>query len=530
MRVKRTPSDADTLMEVEHAGIRYRNPFMVGSGPTSKTVAQLVDAERCGWGASSIKLVIDPPPYINKEPRYRWFPKEKYHIFTSEKRLDLEEGLRLMEGGRKHTSEIVLIANITYSGPDAEGWVALSRKFEAAGAHALELNVCCPNMSFNLDVAAEDGTTRPCSGASLGQHPEAVAHITREVMKGVTIPVFVKLTGEGGSAPKVALPTLATGCAGVGNGGTRLGIPPVDIYNPKKNIYGLQDETSMGCYSGPWMRPLALRDLYEIRKTVGKEGTLIGFGGVHNWKSAVEMFMVGADFIGICTHTMIAGFGFLPPLIKGLKRYLKDMGFDSYKDLRDILVDEVVTADKVTIRDGVAVIDEAKCIGCRLCELPAHCYAIEMKPRSRESVEAYERVQQAGEAAGPGKKRGAAPRPREASKQIAFLEGADCCSCNTCIDVCPVPECITLAKGAYHREKYNSPNIASELDKRLGYATADMPEAIKSYSETGGEKAANLGMPGTFTADALTDAPKVAYVTDGGGEASGACAAVPEPS
>ena len=512
MRVKTAPPDAVTLMEVQHAGLRFRNPFMVGSGPTSKTVAQLVDAERCGWGASSIKLVIDPPPYINKEPRYRWFEKEKFHIFTSEKRLNLDEGLRLTEGGRKHTKEIILLANITYSGSDAEGWVEMGRKFEAAGAHALELNMCCPNMSFNLDIAAEDGLKRPCSGASLGQHPEAVAHITREVLRGVKIPVFVKLTGEGGSAPKVAKPTIATGCAGVGNGGTRLGVPPIDLYDLKKNLYGLQDETSMGCYSGPWMRALALRDVYEIRKTIGKEGTILGFGGVHNWKSAAEMFLVGADFIGICTETMLRGFGFLPDLMKGLKQYLKEMGFASHHALRDLLVRDLVTADKVTIRDGLAVINAETCIGCRKCELPAHCYAIGMEDRPAAEVAA------------------AKAQGKRLSKQVAVIEGADCCACNTCIDVCPVPDCITLAKGDFHQEKYNSPLVASELDKRCGYAEPDMADAVASFVAGGGAKAANLGMPGTFSADLLADAPKVAYVTAGGGALEAQCAKLPNPA
>ncbi|MBI3829223.1 MAG: hypothetical protein HY291_06885 [Planctomycetes bacterium] len=57
-----------------------------------------------------------------------------------------------------------------------------------------------------------------------------------------------------------------------------------------------------------------------------------------------------------------------------------------------------------------------------------------------------------------------------------------------------------------------------------------MPPAAASFVESGGAKAANLGMPGTFSSDLLQDAPKVAYVTQGGSEHGAACAAAPQPA
>ena len=52
----------DIYLPVEIGGVTFRNPFYVGSGPTSKSVWQLERAEECGWGAASIKLTVDPPP------------------------------------------------------------------------------------------------------------------------------------------------------------------------------------------------------------------------------------------------------------------------------------------------------------------------------------------------------------------------------------------------------------------------------------------------------------------------------------
>src|SRR5574341_2607218 len=88
-------------LPVAIGNVTLRNPFIVASGPTVKTLEQLARIEQCGWGAASTKQTYNPRPYINYDPRYRWLKKEKLHIFTAEHRLDMETGLRLIEDGRK---------------------------------------------------------------------------------------------------------------------------------------------------------------------------------------------------------------------------------------------------------------------------------------------------------------------------------------------------------------------------------------------------------------------------------------------
>ena len=134
---------------------------MVASGPTVKRVDQLELAERSGWAAASIKQTFNPAPYINYEPRYRWLKKEKLHTFTAEYRLNMEQGLRLVEEARKKCKELAVIANFSYVSPDLEGWQKAARRFDAAGAQILELNFCCPNMSFSVDVSDKETKESP---------------------------------------------------------------------------------------------------------------------------------------------------------------------------------------------------------------------------------------------------------------------------------------------------------------------------------------------------------------------------------
>ena len=60
-------------IDVTIGGVTFKNPFYVASGPTTKSVRQLVRIEETGWAAASIKLTIDPAPYINRLPRYGLF-------------------------------------------------------------------------------------------------------------------------------------------------------------------------------------------------------------------------------------------------------------------------------------------------------------------------------------------------------------------------------------------------------------------------------------------------------------------------
>ena len=88
-------------LSVHMGDITFKNPFIVGAGPTVKTVDQITAAEDNGWAGVSFKLAIDPFPYINWPPRYRWLRKEKIHIFTAETRLKTEQALKLLEQARR---------------------------------------------------------------------------------------------------------------------------------------------------------------------------------------------------------------------------------------------------------------------------------------------------------------------------------------------------------------------------------------------------------------------------------------------
>jgi len=146
----------------------------------------------------------------------------------------------------------------------------------------------------------------------------------------------------------------------------------------------------MSCMSGPWLKPLALRDVYEMRKLVGPETVLTATGGIFTYEDAVQFAMAGADLFGMCTATLVKGFEFLPELIKNLKAYLGENGYGSLRDVRDRLVEGIAAATDLSIHPGFMRIKEPNLAApCKFAcphSVPAQGYVRKVAERDFETA------------------------------------------------------------------------------------------------------------------------------------------------
>ena len=144
------PKYKDFDLPVEVCGVKFRNPFYVSSGPTTMTIEQVERIRDMGWGGASLKLTVYPLPYINRVPRYGYYPDKTFLSFTAEKRLLLDELLKLIDKSKKRAPELVIYANITYAGEEGpSGWAKMAKQCEAAGADIIELNMSGITIIFN---------------------------------------------------------------------------------------------------------------------------------------------------------------------------------------------------------------------------------------------------------------------------------------------------------------------------------------------------------------------------------------------
>ncbi len=202
-----------------------------------------------------------------------------------------------------------LIANI--NGKVLEEYIEIAKIVETIPEIDLvELNISCPNV--------KDG------GMAFGANPEIAGLITREVRKVTTKPLIVKLSPNVTNIVEIAKIVEANGADAVSLINTLLGMQ-IDL-KTKKPLLG----NIMGGLSGPAVKPVAVRMVYQVYKAVNIP--IIGMGGISSTEDALEFLMAGAQLVSLGTG--IFPNPMLPVEIKyGLEKYCEENGLENISEL-----------------------------------------------------------------------------------------------------------------------------------------------------------------------------------------------------
>jgi dihydroorotate dehydrogenase (NAD+) catalytic subunit len=206
-------------------------------------------------------------------------------------------------------SGLPLIASVY--GFDVEEYCEASKIAEEAGVDAIELNISCPHVK---EV-----------GIEIGQNPELVSEIIKKVKKKIKKPIIVKLSPNVSdivAMAKIAEDAGADALTAVNT--IRAMAIDVDIKRPvlRKKIGGL---------SGPAIKPIALRCVYEISEKV--RIPLIGCGGIQNWSDAIEFILAGATAVQIGTSILYEDMSIFKKIESGLIDYLRKNKHESIKSI-----------------------------------------------------------------------------------------------------------------------------------------------------------------------------------------------------
>lgn len=202
-----------------------------------------------------------------------------------------------------------IIANV--AGSSVEEYKIVAQAFNHTDkVDALELNISCPNV--------KEG------GIQFGTDPNMAAHITEVVKKASNLPVYVKLSPNVTDIVSMAKAVESAGADGLSMINTLTGM---QIHLPSRKPL-IANKT--GGLSGPAIKPIAIRMIYEVRQQVSIP--IIGMGGITSAEDVLEFMLAGASAVAVGTANFQNPL-VCPEIITELPHILNDYGFNSVNDV-----------------------------------------------------------------------------------------------------------------------------------------------------------------------------------------------------
>lgn len=283
-------------------GLSLRNPVLTASGTFGygTEYAKLIDIQRLG--AIVAKSATLYPRDGNPQPRLH------------ETAAGLMNSIGLQNPGVQAiirdkapiwaSWEVPVIASI--AGETVDEYARLAEAFDGVtGVAGLEVNISCPNVEGGY--------------VAFGSRPESAAAVTRAVLGATDLPVMMKLSPNAPDVVEVALAVEDAGAHCLSLINTIVGLA-IDVKR-RRPVFA---RTTAGL-SGPAIKPIALRMVYEVAQAV--RVPVVGIGGIGTAGDALEFLMAGATAVQVGTASFANPHAALD-VLDGLAAFLAAEGLD----------------------------------------------------------------------------------------------------------------------------------------------------------------------------------------------------------
>jgi dihydroorotate dehydrogenase (NAD+) catalytic subunit len=262
-------------LRVELGRLHLANPILVASGTFgyAREMAGLVDLSRLGGILP--KTITQLPRAGNPPPR----TFETTGGMLNSIGLDNDGIEAFIATHLPYLADLGPAIVVSIAGKSLDEFVCMAARLDGLrGVDALELNISCPNVSGGVDF---------------GTDPQMCEKVVAGVCKVCSVPVLAKLTPNVTDLKTIAQAAEAGGADGIALINTCLGMA-ID-WRRRRPILG----NVLGGLSGPAIKPIALRAVYQVARAV--RVPIVGIGGIATIDDVMEFFLAGATAIQIGT-------------------------------------------------------------------------------------------------------------------------------------------------------------------------------------------------------------------------------------
>lgn len=315
------------VLSTAFAGLSFKNPLMVGSCSLTADADAIETLVKAGAG-SIVTKTISPEIRAGqsgfKAGRYAtgWTCKADPRVSLPQ----AEEMLRRL----RQSTDVPLIANVIGRSDNAQVWGETCQRLEAAGAHAIELDLNChPDDGLVLDIPSNLSLF---DDFSVGQEPAASARVTKAVKDAVAIPVIAKMTLRAPDIVGVARACREAGADAI-SGVNMLGaIGGLDIENGGSGCFAGFDDIETGPLLGPELTGLGRKYTALIAKLV--DAPYVSGSGVMTWQHLVERILLGAAAVQVVSAIYYEGPSSIARWLDEVERYMERRGYNSIDEMR----------------------------------------------------------------------------------------------------------------------------------------------------------------------------------------------------
>lgn len=208
-----------------------------------------------------------------------------------------------------HGLNVPAIVNIL--GGSIEEYREITKKLDGvAGVAGIEVNISCPNV--------KEG------GVAFGGDPKMAAAVTEAVKSSCSVPVIVKLSPNVTDITEMARAVEDGGADSISLINTLIGMA-IDLETKRPKLANI-----IGGLSGPAIKPVALRMVYQVARTV--KIPVIGIGGIETAEDALEFMLAGATAVQVGTANFVNPRA-SEEVVEGIARYVQQEKLQSVRDM-----------------------------------------------------------------------------------------------------------------------------------------------------------------------------------------------------